>query len=474
MTRPIGDRREKAVWALVAVMIVSGLSGCDGVLEGDHSGVILPDELEEAGPAAVPTLVNGMVGNYHELVDDIVLFTSLFTDEMIGAGTFPDRAQVDRRRIRPSNLSLSGLYSGVHLTRFQADTTVFQFQARLSDPLFEDVVDDLNEGIALGKLIGGYTRIWLAELYCWSILTGLFPEEAPLMPNDRMQQAIGVLQEAEAQAAANDLEDVRLAAIVGQARAQLWLGNFQQASGLAAQVPRNFIYWSEYSNNDPAQYNGVYTFTWGDPQLIHWTIGDGSSVGRGNERWEHLLQFAGLNLLTNRPAGFTSADSSIPVVLQILYNRAENNVLVASGLEARLIRAEAAVRAGQTEMAEDLINDLRTDYSLRATVLWGVPPPTAQGALQPIQLTGDLEADVRRVADERARELWLTGDRMTTARRLRLDPAVGINLFPAIKVTLDGGDDIAFPMAQEELDRNPNLSSPGDACPTGQEPGSWR
>jgi len=131
------------------------------------------------------------------------------------------------------------------------------------------------------------------------------------------------------------------------------------------------------------------------------------------------------------------------------------------------------VRNGQTEVAEDLLNDLRSDFSTRATIVFGVEPPEAGDELEPVTLTGEMTPDLEPVAAERARERWLTGDRHTTARRLRLDPTVEIDLFPPLKPDIGGGDDIAFPIVQQELDNNPNLTS-GDACPAGQSPGSWR
>ena len=131
--------------------------------------------------------------------------------------------------------------------------------------------------------------------------------------------------------------------------AHLWLGNFSQAATLAAEVPRDFVYTAEYSQNDPVQFNEMYMFTWGDIQSIRWTIGDGTATTRGNERWEHFDEFQALNLLQNEPSGFASSPRPIPVGLQLLYNRADSEVLVASGAEAMLIRAEVAVRNGQTE-----------------------------------------------------------------------------------------------------------------------------
>jgi hypothetical protein len=461
-------------WLSLVLAGVLVLPACNGILDIDQTGIIVFEDVEASGPAAVPALVNGMVGNYQEVVDDVVRYSALLTDEMILSGTFETRLEVDRRRIQANNATLAGaMYTPLHQARMQADTTVDLLQKRLQDPAFEEVLDELNEGIALGKLYGGFSRIWLAELYCWSILTGMFPESSPLIPDDRMSQALTFLQQAETQAAMAGLEEIRLAAIAGQARAHLWLRNFPQAAALAAAVPRNFVHWAEFSQNDPAQYNEMYMFTWGDIQAIRWTVGDGTRPTRGNERWEHFDEFISLNLLEFEPEGFTAFSSVFPVSLQGLYSRANSRVLVASGAEAMLIRAEAAVRSGQTATAELLLNDLRSDYSLRATIQWGVDLPDAGDELVDLTLAGTFAQDLRTVAAERARELWLTGDRLTTSRRLRLDPTVNIDLFPPVKTRINGGDDIAFPMVQLELDNNPNLSS-GDACPAGQTIGSWR
>jgi hypothetical protein len=73
-----------------------------------------------------------------------------------------------------------------------------------------------------------------------------------------------------------------------------------------------------------------------------------------------------IKLLRISPDGFRSTDdSNIPVVLQRLYPREESSVLLASGIEVVLIRAEASVRSGQTAAAAQLLNNLRSDYSLR-------------------------------------------------------------------------------------------------------------
>ncbi len=475
MTRRIGTRggaRRLAALAMAAALFA--LTACRGdLLDVDDSGVIIPADLDDSGPAGIPTVVNGVVGAYHDAVNGITRYSALLTDEMIYSGTFPTRYQVDIRRIPFGNPDLTDdLYVPLHRARFQADTTALVLEDRLDDPEFAEAQSLLLQGIAIARLYGGYTRLWLAELYCWSVLTGVYPESAPLLPEDRMLDAIDFLAEAESAAAGVGLLPVQIAAIVGQARAHLWLGNYAEAGALAAAIPRGFAYRAEYSANNPDQYNAMYVFTWGDTESIHWTVGDGTANSSGRERWPQIEQFLGLNLLRNRPAGFASASGSVPVVLQMLYNKREADVLMASGIEAGLIRAEVAVRSGQTLAAQNLLNDLRSDYSFRATTQNGVEPPSGGNLLPDIMLTGDLATDLRQVANERARELWLTGDRHVTARRLRLDPQVDIDLFPS-KALVGGGDDIAFPIPDRELDNNPSLES-GDACPVGQGPGSWR
>ncbi len=447
-------------------------AGCDGLLDVDTTGILTPDDLDDAGPAAIAPIINGVVHNYHEAADDIARYAALLTDEMIAAAS-GSIVQVDERFIQPSNLALMvSPYTTLHQARHLADTTFLILQSRLADPAYSEIVLLGLQGIAMSKLYGGLARIWLAELYCWSILTGVHPETEPLLPDARMRQALGHLREAEGEALVIGFERVRLAALVAQARAHLWLGEYDLAAALAAGVPREFRYVAEYSQNAPPQYNEVYASTWGDASSLAWTIGSGEVPSRGNELWEHFESFVGLNLIAVRPAGFISESRSVPVMLQTLYQRQDSEILIASGIEAMLIRAEAAVRGGQNALAEEILNDLRSDYSLRMLLHSRVPLPRAADQLARLALTGDMATDLKTVADERARELWLTGDRLATSRRFRRD-AFGIDLFPPVKAGVGGGDDAAFPIPQLELDTNPNLSQ-SMACPAGQTVGSWR
>ena len=119
-------RRRKGVRRSVALGPVLLLAAaCGSLIDVDEGGVIDFEDLDEAGPSGVPALVNGIVGAYQEALDDVVRYATLMTDEMIMSGTFETRVDVDRRRIQPSNETLTGsIYTQIHVARMQADTRI--------------------------------------------------------------------------------------------------------------------------------------------------------------------------------------------------------------------------------------------------------------------------------------------------------------------------------------------------------------
>ncbi len=63
-----------------------------------------------------------------------------------------------------------------------------------------------------------------------------------------------------------------------------------------------------------------------------------------------------------------------------------------------------------------------------------------------------LEARLTQLARERSRELWLTGERQATLRRLRAND--GIDFYPARSSA--SFDQTCFPVPQQEVDNNTN------------------
>lgn len=446
--------------AVLVLLVAGGACGDTDLLDVEDPTVLTPDDL--TGPQAVPTRVNGIVGDFHEAFDDFVRYTSLFTDEMILGGTFPTRIDVDERNVQqdPDNGTLTvDLYEPLHVSRASADDGVEDFTEALDDPEFADVQGALREGIALGKLYGGYIRVFFSELYCQSILGGPDGEPAPLGPDERMEEALAFLQDAEARAGDAGRQDIATAARVGQARALLWLGRYGEAADVVSTVPDDFVFFSEYSSNDTEQWNEIFGQTNGaGPFALRWTVGDGRAGNRHNERWPYLDEWVDQELLEIDPEGLSAAEIGVPVVLQLLYTQPGHDIVLASGWEARMIEAENLLRQGQNQEAEDLVNRLLTTPSLNP--MTAVNSGLELGPFEEVDFTGDvlgetptLEENLEQLARARSAGLWLSGERQATLRRYRTND--GVDLYP----TGTQGDDISFPIVQQEIDNNPNVSS---------------
>lgn len=455
MVKRTSHRRLPAL--LLGGLVAVAAAGCDqGILDTNDPDNVQPGDFED--PSSIGTVINGFTGDFSVAVQNYVLYTGLFTDEFILSGTFPTRKEVDDRDIVPDNATLTGaMYTNLHVVLQQADKAVVVFEGFAGQ---EGVDEDLRlNGLALAKLYGAYTRLMLAEAYCQSILGGPEGESAPVLPDARMQEALALFAEAEQAAVDAGRSDVETAARVGQARANLWLRNFSQAATIAATVPSDFLFFADYSNNDPSQYNQVYAFTYGDQQALRWTVGNGSEPARANEKFAYYDEWVSLGRILEQPPSFRSFDSSIEVYLQTLYGSGvfppsgpgqTADIIVASGFEADLIEAEAAVRAGNAGGAAAIVDPILAGANVAAD-------DGSSLTFAPANFTGDLANDLAEIARARAAALWLTGERFGTFRRFLDD---GVDLFPD-----KPGDDTAFPVVQQELDNNPNISA---ACPTGK------
>ena len=453
-------------------LVAGALTSCN--LDVNDPDVVTPDDIA-GDPASIPVVIAGLVGDFQNAFAGgsqnpigtsgagYVLYAGLFTDEFINAGTFPTRIEVDDRDILFQNISLnSDVWEPLNVSRFSADNAVASFLPLVGDPELDDQQDLIQQGIAFGAYYGAYMRVLFAEMFCQSIFGGGDPEavnfeSAPVLPGPRMQDALTLFQQAEAAAIASGEGRVAEAARVGQARANMFLGNYAAAASIAATVDPDFVFIAEYSSNDPAQYNGVYEWTYGDGHTLRWTVGDGNEPSRNFERFAFFDEWVALDLIDPDPGpAFVPFNSSIVIQLQLIYGAggAPPNaigqaapIMIASGFEADMIRAEAAYRAGDMAGAAAIIN---------ARITTGDNPHGK--AFAPVVFTGVFATDIAEIGRAYLSGLWLTGYRLAFVRRvLRND---GVDLYPPEAPGLD----TAFPMAEQELDNNPGVSS---VCPSG-------
>jgi hypothetical protein len=242
---------------------------------------------------------------------------------------------------------------------------------------------------------------------------------------------------------------------VGKGRALLALNDYAAAATAVHDVPTDFRYnvyyqavggssnFARYNSGTPPNaswnwamadqkgVNGLNYITAGDPRVQ-------STLARTNNGYGHPQY---------HPDKYTS-DGGSPIIL-------------ADGIEARLIEAEAALRAGDASWLT-ILNTLRTDGTVLVTgtdSTWNAGAGGVAG-LEPLDDPGDDAARVSLLFRERAFWLYLTGHRLGDLRRLvrqyqRLPDAV----FPT--GAYEGGTgvfgtDLNAPVPTDEILYNPN------------------
>jgi hypothetical protein len=138
-------------------------------------------------------------------------------------------------------------------------------------------------------------------------------------------------------------------------------------------------------------------------------------------------------------------DGSTPLVVQLKYPSRDADAPLATGIEARLIQAEAAMQAGDASFL-GFLNDARAQFNGVAPLAAGDVPASAAG-----------KADL--LFRERAFDLWLTAHRLGDLRRLiRQYGRDSEAVFPTGTWFKGGvyGPDVNMPVPRDE-ENNPNF-----------------
>lgn len=449
MTRRAG-RRGVLVLLGSFVMAAGAFTGCDNLLDVDDPDIVDPGNLGDAAGLAARRL--GAFGDFALAyagapiggggTEGQILASGLFADEFQLSGTFPTRIEIDARKIQDDNSSLTQYFEVQHLARRSAEGTRDAYLAASTD--LEE--QDRNEPLSEMSSLAGFIYVFFAENFCSGVPFSRIAEDGslefglPVATADILDTAITNFDEAIARATAAGNSELEYLARVGKGRALLDLGRFDEAAAAVTPVPTEFRYLVRYSENTPRQENGVF------------------SVGVENERWT-VSNVEGINGLPFRDVHMAGDprtpwvddedgvgfDTSIQQFDQAKYPDKDSDAVLADGIEARLIEAEAALQAGDVSTFEALHD------ALRATI--GLAPISTAG-LSTAELV-DLHFT------ERAYWLWLTGHRLGDLRRLvRQYDRAEDDVFPTgayFKVQAgDYGDDVNFPVPFDE-ENNPNF-----------------
>lgn len=414
---------------LTALALSLPAAGCSDLLEVEDPSVANPATLE--GRDGLPALHAGAVGDFqvafggNSTYEGYVNLVGLFTDEMHHTETFPDRLKIDARKIDPREGTQLDNYRMLHRARASAERAIKAFDAH-GDPASD--ATRWAEVLALG----GYTYTLFGEIFCSGVpfsevdASGA-PNYGPAETTEQTYQR-AIARFDDAIALTNAHKDIIHLAKVGKARVLANMGNFSAAAALANDVPTDFVYEIEHSDNSGRQNNGVFIF---QTNSRRWGVSE--KEGTNGLPFRSAAD-PRVPVATQARAGF---DNTSAMYDQLKYPDRNASIVLASGIEARLIEAEAALKASDVPGWLGILNDLR------ATV----------DGLDPLTDPGSDAARVDLHYQERAFWLFLTAHRLGDMRRLVTAWSKDPNTVYPIGSNPKGepyGDDYAFPIPVDE------------------------
>src|SRR5690348_1790736 len=322
--------------SLIGLAALVPLHGCNsGILDVTNPDII-PIVNSASGALA---LKNGVVLRLEQVTagiggngpDNLFIYGGLLADEYRSGDTFVQRNDMDQRRWDPTNTFLAGPFRDLNRVRVGATSAISAL--RQYSPTPASNIGLMFAFIAFADNLAG-------EYYCNGIplseISGTTVVYGDPLPYDSLfGLALANADSALANLPGVDSARVRQLASIVKGRALLNRGQFAASATAVAQVATTFHYDATYSSS--AGQNEIWNL---NTSIKRYTVADTeANVG---------LPFVSANdPRVPRKTGGPVFDSAFPIVS----NREGiwgqySNVSIATGIEARLIQAEAALQAG--------------------------------------------------------------------------------------------------------------------------------
>jgi hypothetical protein len=468
----------RAVMLTLALTAAAGLAACDTIktnlLEAVNPSIINPDNVQSA--AGATAVRNGALSRLRSATADgesSWLFGGLLVDEWATSSTFVQNDETDQRTIQLNNGTVNSTLRLLYRVRTAANQAIDLLKQYKPTPASD---------IAEMYFARGFAELQLASDFCNGIplsdgASDVASFGKPLPVKDVFNVAIASFDSAMNIASATDAATVVInrAARIGKARALLGvsLSNAPAAAALVTGIPTNFRY------DVTASLTGGNNTLWDQPTSQNrYTVSD-SIQGNGRSI-----------LVKNALPFFSARDPRVPAHYKIASNGKDtvksqdggtfviqvdslwgqtSAVALTSGLDARLIEAEAALQAGNAAGMLTILNALRA-----APQQLTAPSPTATGThpgwTTPVMpaLTDPGTADARVNLLFREKAFWTFGhgERLGDLRRLIRDygrAADGSNTggYPIGTHYKGGvfGVDLNLPVTTDEQIGNPNFTA---------------
>jgi hypothetical protein len=427
----------------VAIMPIASCSPTE-FLDVNDPDIIDPPEVQSAAGANAARV--GALARFNWATsgvpaggdESLFLLGGLFADEWINGDSFIARHEVDRRGINPDNTFLTAANRALHRARLSAEQAV-QLLDRWAANAPAWQVGEM-------QLIQAYVVNVLAEHYCNGLVFSTVVEGrevygSPITVTAAFERALGHANDGLALTFGTDTASLRVqnGLRVIKGRILMNLDRPAEAAPAVTGVPTAYQYIMQHSattstnaffllNTSSRRYsvgnsegtNGLNFATAGDPRV---PVCLGGSTGCVTQ--------------VNRD------DLTQPFHVQRLWTTGTSSVAIIQGVEARMIEAEAQLRAGDTTASLNTLN------TARATVT----------GLTPLLDAGSTAARIDQLFRERAFWLFGRGHRVGDLRRLIRQYSRPANTVFPTGTWHKGGNystDVNMPVPQAELN-NPNV-----------------
>ncbi|HET7632888.1 MAG TPA: hypothetical protein VFK16_11325 [Gemmatimonadaceae bacterium] len=447
----------RARWAVAACAIVGGgllLSSCqwrDQLLEPQNPGLIDPSAVQT--PAAAMAVKVGAMGQFRKLYagcpgeECLWQESGVLADEYKNSDFQNTRQDIDQRTITSNNPTLDYF-------------AITQLRGYLRDGIavMQQLLPDSTADIGELYMALGFVEMSLAENYCNGIplghtINGEVTLGPPLMDAQVFDSASAHLDTALALTTGADADNVFIhrAALIAKARALIDLGQYAQAAALVSTsaVPSAYQYVMATDPADNNDDNGIWVL---NNQIARITVSDSFDIiGGVPTTTTNALPFASARdprvpVASGDSVNPTVApeDGSTPQFVQLLWGR-DDPIPLVSGIDARLIEAEAALNTPNIGAMMTILNGLRA-------------APPAIGDYQPAPMaalpTPGTVAEARTLFF-REKAFWTfgRGQRLSDLRRLiRQYGLTQDQVFPTGAYFKGGvyGTDVNFPVDDSE------------------------
>jgi hypothetical protein len=395
----------------VAILLLAACSPSD-IIEVDNPDIIPPEDV--LTPQGLAALHAGAIGDFSLAfvgnnggTEGLVLVSGSMSDELGNSETFPTRKEYDQRSIDERNGTLDAVFRNVHVARAAAERAAAALKEFGEDPATDPRIAEMHS-------LAGFVYLMLAENYCSGVPastadnSGELTFGEPLSTEELVARAIEQADSAALYPA--DETATNLAALL-RGRALLYGGDPAAAAAAVAAVPTDFEYVTTHTTALGRQQNGVFVFINQNERFSVANL-DGGNGLPFRDALDPRVPWA------RTPGTDVGFDNATPQFDQGKYANETAPVVVAGGVEARLIEAEAALAAGDVAGWLGILNALRADPSLLPGALPANFPPLDFGPLTPLTDPGSPAARVDLMFGERAFWLYLTAHRLADLRRL--------------------------------------------------------